>query len=80
MTKTKLHEGIAIIEVADPILLTEIENDPVIQPYLGERLSDRCIAVLPQAVGDVQRRLQALNHIPTVVHNHMLLKKSDQAV
>jgi len=62
----KLHHGIALIEVADPLVVTEIENDAVLQPFLGERLSDSCIAVQPQAVPDVVRRLQSLGHLPRV--------------
>ncbi|MFA6245227.1 MAG: hypothetical protein WC655_30070 [Candidatus Hydrogenedentales bacterium] len=66
MTGQKLHAGLAIIEVTDSMLLTEMENDPQIEKHLGERLSDRCIAVQPQAVGEVVRRLQALGHLPRV--------------
>ncbi|GMU93638.1 MAG: hypothetical protein AMXMBFR4_26960 [Candidatus Hydrogenedentota bacterium] len=66
MKPVKLHDGIAIIEVSDPILLTEIESDSTLLPYLGERLSECCIAVQPQAVQDVVRRLQTLGHMPKV--------------
>jgi hypothetical protein len=66
MNTLKLHSGIAIIEVNDPLVLTEIENDPTLQPYLGQRLSDRCVAVLPDAVPQVVRRLQLLGHMPRV--------------
>jgi hypothetical protein len=64
--RVKLHDGIAVIEVSDPILLTEIESDSILAPYLGERLSECCIAVQPQAVQDVVRRLQTLGHMPKV--------------
>jgi hypothetical protein len=62
----KLHKGVAIIEVSDPFVLTEIESDAAIQRFLGERLSDRSIVVQPQAVGEVVRRLQSLGHLPRV--------------
>ena len=63
----KLHSGAAIIEVSDPLIIDEIENDAGLQPFLGARLSERCIAVQPQAAPDVARRLQALGHMPRVV-------------
>lgn len=63
----KLHSGIAIIEVNDPLVLTEVENDSQIQPFLGEKLSDTCIAVQPQAVPEVAKRLQQLGHMPRIV-------------
>ena len=81
MNKTKLHEGVALIEVSDPLLLTEIENDPVIRPYLGERISDCCVPVMPHAVAEVQRRLQALGHLPTCIHSPAAeIPKGEQAV
>lgn len=67
MKTLKLHSGVALIEVKDPLLLTEIESDTSIQPFLGRRLSDRCIAVQPDAVSQVVRRLQALGHMPRVL-------------
>jgi hypothetical protein len=67
MKRRKLHSGIALIEVNDPLVLTEIENDATIQVFLGQRLSDRCVAVQPQAVSEVIRRLQALGHMPRVI-------------
>lgn len=63
----KLHSGVALIEVSDPLVLTEIESDASIQPFLGQRLSDRCVAVQPDAVPQVVRRLQSLGHMPRVV-------------
>ncbi|MCC6486793.1 MAG: hypothetical protein IT364_04775 [Candidatus Hydrogenedentes bacterium] len=66
MNSPKLHDGIAIIEVADPFVLTEIESDAMLQPFLGERLSETSVAVQPQAVADVVRRLQSLGHMPRV--------------
>jgi hypothetical protein len=67
MSEPKLHDGVALIEVADPFVLTEIESDVLLQPFLGERLSESCIAVQPQAVPDVVRRLQSLGHLPRVI-------------
>jgi hypothetical protein len=67
MTLYKLHSGVALIEVNEPLLLTEIESDPTLQPFLGQRLSDRCVAVQPDAVPHVVRRLQALGHMPRVL-------------
>ncbi|HOE67749.1 MAG TPA: hypothetical protein PLO62_14615 [Candidatus Hydrogenedentes bacterium] len=67
MQGVKLHGGIALIEVTDPMLLTEIESDPALRRFLGERLSDRCVAVQPQAVTEVVRRLQGMGHLPRVV-------------
>lgn len=64
MTQTKLHCGVALIEVRDPMTLTEIENDPGLRPFLGQRISDTCVAVQPQAVAEVMERLQALGHMP----------------
>lgn len=65
-TQPKLHKGIALVEVQDPLVLEEIERDPSLKAFLGERLSDRCIAVQPQAVEDVVQRLQALGHMPRI--------------
>ncbi|GMW00965.1 MAG: hypothetical protein AMXMBFR84_21020 [Candidatus Hydrogenedentota bacterium] len=67
MQQTKLHTGLALIEVHDPLILTEIESDKALQNWLGDRLSDRCIAVQPQAVAEVVRRLKALGHMPRVM-------------
>ena len=67
MAGVKSHDGVALIEVIDPLLLTEIESDVTLQPFLGERLSDCCIAVQPQALPEVTRRLQAMGHLPRVV-------------
>ena len=67
MGKRKLHHGVAIIEVNDPLVLTEIESDNALSAFLGDRLSDCCIAVQPQAVPEVVKRLQALGHMPRVV-------------
>jgi len=66
MHQSKLHSGVALIEVSDPLILTEIESDSALQPFLGARLSDNCIAVEPQSIHDVVRRLQALGHLPRV--------------
>lgn len=63
----KLHSGVALIEVSDPLVLTEIENDSSLLPFLGQRLSERCVAVQPEAVQQVVRRLQSLGHLPRVV-------------
>lgn len=67
MELVKVHDGVALIEVNDPLILTEIESDAGLQPFLGERLSDRWIAVQPQAIPEVVRRLQSLGHLPKVV-------------
>jgi len=67
MAVVKVHEGVALIEVLDPLVLTEIENDLALEPFLGERLSERCIAVQPQAIPEVVRRLQSLGHLPRVL-------------
>ncbi len=64
---TKLHLGIALIEVNDPLVLTEIESDNALRALLGDQISDRCIAVQPQAVPDVVARLKALGHMPRVL-------------
>jgi hypothetical protein len=66
MNQSKLHSGVALIEVSDPLVLTEIESDTALQPFLGARLSETCIAVEPQSIQDVLRRLQALGHMPRV--------------
>lgn len=65
--EAKLHKGVALIEVSDPLMLREIESDAALQAFLGERLSDRCIVVQPQAVSEVVRRLRALGHMPRVL-------------
>ncbi|MCP4644128.1 MAG: hypothetical protein GY851_27035, partial [bacterium] len=49
-----------------PMLLAEIENDPTLRAFVGDRLSDGCIAVQPQAVPEVVARLKALGHLPRV--------------
>lgn len=67
MNKLKLHEGIAIIEVDDPLILTEIESDGGLRPFIGEKLSDRCISVQPHAIQEVTKRLQSLGHLPRVI-------------
>ena len=66
MEQLKLHDGVAIIEVTDPLILTEIESDAGLRPFLGERLSDLCITVQPQAIQEVTKRLQSLGHLPRV--------------
>ncbi|HRI87280.1 MAG TPA: hypothetical protein PLJ47_18025 [Candidatus Hydrogenedentes bacterium] len=66
MKRYKVHEGIAIIEVTDPLILMEIESDQGLQPFLGDRLSSTCIAVQPQAIQEVTRRLQSLGHLPRI--------------
>jgi hypothetical protein len=63
----KLHSGVALIEVSDPMVLTEIESDQSLQPFLGQRLSERCVAVQPEAIPHIVRRLQGLGHMPRVV-------------
>lgn len=67
MRGTKLHRGVALIEVREPHLLAEIESDPVLSPFLGDRISSCCIAVQPQAVPEVLRRLRSLGHLPQLV-------------
>ena len=67
MEQLKLHDGIAIIEVNDPLILTEIESDAGLRPFLGDRLSDRCISVQPHAIQEITRRLQSLGHLPRVI-------------
>jgi hypothetical protein len=67
MAGVKVHEGVALIEVIDPLVLTEIESDLALEPFLGARLSERCIAVQPQALPEVVRRLQSLGHLPRVI-------------
>jgi hypothetical protein len=58
---------VALIEVSDPLVLMEIENDSSLQPFLGQRLSELCVVVQPEAVPQVVRRLQGLGHMPRVV-------------
>ncbi|MBI5094739.1 MAG: hypothetical protein HZB26_20170 [Candidatus Hydrogenedentes bacterium] len=67
MSVVKVHDGVALIEVNDPLVLTEIESDAALQPFLGERLSDQRIAVQPQALPEVLKRLQSLGHLPQVL-------------
>lgn len=67
MAKRKAHMGVALVEVSDPLLLTEIENDATLRAFVGERVSDCCVAVQPQAVEEVVKRLQALGHMPRVI-------------
>lgn len=67
MEGTKVHRGVALIEVSDPLVLTEIESDGQLRMFLGDRLSDRCIAVQPQAIEEVVTRLKALGHMPKIV-------------
>ena len=78
MSHVKLHLGLAIIEVRDPFLLTEIENDRVLQRFLGERLSDCCIAVQPQAIPEIVCRLEGLGHMPTVVDGNQTLEQGSE--
>ena len=66
MQPYKLHINVALIEVADELVLTEIENDAFLQPFLGERVSSRCVIVQAQAIPDIVRRLQALGHMPQI--------------
>jgi hypothetical protein len=66
MRKPKCHEGIALIEVSDPLVLTEIESDPQLQAFLGDRLEDCWVAVQPHAVPEILKRLKALGHLPKV--------------
>ena len=67
MENLKLHTGVALIEVTDPLLLEEMQNDAVLEPYLGDRLSDTCIVVQAQGVTEVVKRLQSLGHMPRVI-------------
>jgi len=67
MRGTKLHRGVALIEVRESHLLAEIESDPVLSPFLGDKISSRCIAVQPQALSEVLRRLRAIGHLPQLV-------------
>jgi hypothetical protein len=67
VNQRKLHSGVALIEVSDPLVLTEIESDTSLQPYLGQRLSERCVAVQPEAIPQIVRRLQGLGHMPRVI-------------
>ena len=62
-----MHCGVALIEVRDPLLVTEIESDSQLQALVGARLSEFCIAAQPQAVSDVVARLKALGHMPKVL-------------
>lgn len=66
MKRLKLHRNAALIEAADPLVLTEITSDPALQPFLGEKLSDTCVVVQPQAAPEVVQRLRALGHMPCV--------------
>ena len=68
MDEAKLHHGVALIEVSDPLLLTEIESDSILKRFIGERLSEHCIAVRPEACAEVIHRLQALGHMPSVMN------------
>jgi hypothetical protein len=68
VNRRKLHSGVALIEVNDPLVLTEIENDASLLPYLGQRLSERCVAVQPEAIPQIVRRLQGLGHMPRVIN------------
>jgi hypothetical protein len=67
MKKTKVHRGVGVVYVTDPMLLTEMENDSALQPFLGERLGELSIAVQSQAIPDVVRRLRAMGHMPRVL-------------
>jgi hypothetical protein len=67
VSKAKIHKGIALLEVQDPLILEEIQRDPALKAFLGDRLSGHWIAVQPQAVEDVVKRLQALGHMPRVL-------------
>ncbi len=66
MNRPKLHEGVALIEVDEPLMLTEIESDASLAVHLGERLSQHCVAVRPEGISDIVKRLQALGHMPRV--------------
>ncbi len=66
MQQHKQHRNVALIEVADEMVLTEIENDSFLQPFLGERVSPHCVIVQAQAIPDIVRRLQALGHMPQI--------------
>ncbi|NUM56073.1 MAG: hypothetical protein HUU46_20730 [Candidatus Hydrogenedentes bacterium] len=67
MKQLKVHDGVAVVEVTDPLLLTEMESDMALRPFLGQRISDTCIVVQPQAIQEVTRRLQSLGHLPRVI-------------
>lgn len=67
MKDLKVHLGVALIEVNDPVLLAEIENDGALRAVIGERLSDYCIVVQPAAVQEVVKRLRALGHMPRLI-------------
>jgi len=67
MNRPKIHDGVALIEVDDPMMLAEITSDASLAGHLGECLSDRCVVVHPNGVSEVVKRLQSLGHMPRVI-------------
>lgn len=61
------HEGLALLEVADPLLLDELLRDPRIALKLGERLSPNACVLLPANLEAVQLRLKQLGQPPRVI-------------
>ena len=63
----ELHLGAAILEVAEPALLTELAADSRIRRYLLGRLSDTVALVDPGQARDIESALLDAGHTPKVL-------------
>lgn len=62
-----LHSKLALIEVAEPALLQEIEVDPRTGPFIVARLSDCVAVVAPGKANFLVKRLLKAGHTPKVI-------------
>ena len=63
-----LHTNLTLIEVADPLLLEELQADRRLAPLLVAQLSDRVAVVKPGEEEGVMRALLRAGHTPKVIN------------
>lgn len=61
-----LHEGLTLVEVADPADLTSLQADPRLQGFILTRLSPTEAVVLPQHSQNFLKALLKAGHTPKV--------------
>ena len=63
----RLHENLALIEVADKWLLDMLGADTVVGVFILTRLSDTVAVIAPDKFDVVLARLRQLGHLPKVL-------------
>jgi hypothetical protein len=61
-----LHQGLTLIEVADPADLSSLMVDSRIKPYIVAKLSETQLVVLPQHTKMLIEALRKAGHTPKV--------------